>query len=588
MAGKLRGKKLRRRFEAMRKDDDPPPDDRAVCGNGIVEPGETCDGTECPGGQRCTADCACPPEEDPGLCVEASTCEAKRFCGSGREECRCIRSAEGDIRCGAIPSCAVPKCSTSEDCTLFGPGYFCDTPNSGCCSDGHLTRCIAPCQPISDPDNVFSELSGATQRFLLAAHRATRGLEADLDGDGIADIEATLTGDVLHLRRDADGDGRPEYRSESDPEGNVRETLDGDSDGRPEETIIVEAGAPPRRILTRDTDLDGTLDRRETLTYDVAAKTVRVVVGTDPEGDGTFATVADVVAPIAREAGREKCDGGDGFPLAPSTRSRFRAGTYGNISVVCSEDGSGGTCTRERAKRVVKALDCALDTGRRCLEKVNRSLHYRLFRTVARETLFFACGNTCAGKDATTSTWVPVPGLRDGKTNLNPSHLDAMSDDELCALVLHEMLHWVGEGTGDPTAHEQGHDRTYSCGRYCGRCTSRGPSPAAHGLPTGPNADCARCAGTEAEKRRCGTKRQEIDIPCPAYNLCHAGLAGSVACQTCRGLQELFCDDSLPASVEPTFRCCQTCPSGFRNTDKPCFGDGSNMLSCAQKPPDCP
>ena len=53
----------------------------------------------------------------------------------------------------ALSGCpAKPKkgeCKTSADCAHLGAGYFCDTPDSGCCSDHQLQRCIAPC-PTSD------------------------------------------------------------------------------------------------------------------------------------------------------------------------------------------------------------------------------------------------------------------------------------------------------------------------------------------------------------------------------------------------------------------------------------------------------
>lgn len=79
------------------------------------------------------------------LCRVASTCNERHYCSSGTS-CRCLMSAEGVIRCGQIPGCDVPKCTSSADCAHLGEGYFCDTPHSGCCSDGELARCIAPCE----------------------------------------------------------------------------------------------------------------------------------------------------------------------------------------------------------------------------------------------------------------------------------------------------------------------------------------------------------------------------------------------------------------------------------------------------------
>jgi hypothetical protein len=85
-------------------------------------------------------------------CPAASTCEEKVYC-SEENNCRCIMSAEGELRCGTVPSCDIDRCTTSADCAHLGEGYFCDTPNSGCCSDGELQRCLAPCDyAISCPD----------------------------------------------------------------------------------------------------------------------------------------------------------------------------------------------------------------------------------------------------------------------------------------------------------------------------------------------------------------------------------------------------------------------------------------------------
>lgn len=83
-------------------------------------------------------------------CSVASTCANKVFC-SADQVCRCIKSAEGPILCGKVPDCNILHCKTSADCASLGPGYFCDTPNSGCCSDGELQRCIAPCIPPGCP-----------------------------------------------------------------------------------------------------------------------------------------------------------------------------------------------------------------------------------------------------------------------------------------------------------------------------------------------------------------------------------------------------------------------------------------------------
>lgn len=79
----------------------------------------------------------------PGACATPSTCGARRYC-SDDESCLCVETAEGDVRCGAIPTCDAPTCTTSADCTALGAGFFCDAPGSGCCG-GDQQRCLAPC-----------------------------------------------------------------------------------------------------------------------------------------------------------------------------------------------------------------------------------------------------------------------------------------------------------------------------------------------------------------------------------------------------------------------------------------------------------
>ncbi len=83
-------------------------------------------------------------------CPIASTCEQKHYC-SDDSTCRCIKSAEGPIRCGLPPGCESRRCATSADCAVLGEGSFCDTPNSGCCGDSEQSRCIGPCRLPGDP-----------------------------------------------------------------------------------------------------------------------------------------------------------------------------------------------------------------------------------------------------------------------------------------------------------------------------------------------------------------------------------------------------------------------------------------------------
>lgn len=82
-------------------------------------------------------------EGAPSICAIPSFCNDVVSC-SNEEDCRCILSAEGDLRCGKPPACNTQSCTSSADCADLGVGYFCDTEGSGCCGEGQ--RCIPPCQ----------------------------------------------------------------------------------------------------------------------------------------------------------------------------------------------------------------------------------------------------------------------------------------------------------------------------------------------------------------------------------------------------------------------------------------------------------
>jgi len=95
-------------------------------------------------------------------CAERSSCGQRRYC-SADQKCICVESAEGVLRRARIPeTCHMKLCKTSADCADVGPGYFCDTPNSGCCTDPpkELPRCVAPYGAGPAPDT-SSSVKGA-------------------------------------------------------------------------------------------------------------------------------------------------------------------------------------------------------------------------------------------------------------------------------------------------------------------------------------------------------------------------------------------------------------------------------------------
>jgi hypothetical protein len=86
-----------------------------------------------------------------GTCSVASRCPKKEYCSADQKSCACLESTEGDIRCAAIlpSSCSIRRqCQSSADCADLGEGYFCSTPNTGCCE---VSLCIAPCTEAPCP-----------------------------------------------------------------------------------------------------------------------------------------------------------------------------------------------------------------------------------------------------------------------------------------------------------------------------------------------------------------------------------------------------------------------------------------------------
>jgi len=120
------------------------------------------------------------------LCSNPSSCGNRQYCDTAKN-CICIQSAEGLVRCGAVPSsCGVQECKTSADCANLGSGYFCDTPNSGCCdqaSDQHQ-RCIAPCEVAAASGGSTSGGSGGANGASGAGTGGASGGASDVSSRG--------------------------------------------------------------------------------------------------------------------------------------------------------------------------------------------------------------------------------------------------------------------------------------------------------------------------------------------------------------------------------------------------------------------
>ena len=115
-----------------------PSDSPALCGNGVLEPGEICDGncaTSCNDGDPCTADglvgsaescdavCSHTPIEDCGDNCGNSDCEPDESCSTCSEDCGECPSCEDGIQnqgeagtdCGGPCPACTPLCASGDE-----------------------------------------------------------------------------------------------------------------------------------------------------------------------------------------------------------------------------------------------------------------------------------------------------------------------------------------------------------------------------------------------------------------------------------------------------------------------------------------
>ena len=260
------------------------------------------------------------------------------------------------------------------------------------------------------------------------------------------------------------------------------------------------------------------------------------------------------------------------------------------ISIVTDANqpaGSTGNCNAADAAKLQRAADCAMGQGDKCMADTNLAASLRLRAGILRGSLTIGCGSTC--DPATTTVDCPVWkfGKCDSKMSVNAAQLAKMSEGEACAMMLHEMLHWVGvaDAGGGDGGHDDGVDRVYACGRYCAGCVNTNNNTPA-GCGVNRNSDCATCAGTKAEKKQCGTK-QEVAQTSNNYSVCHAGLGCLLGkCEQPIGVNLLACDGKK--LEDGPFLCCQACPADCnKSNDIPCTSTPPPVDSCNFPPPAC-
>ena len=446
-------------------------------------------------------------------CPVPSRCGTRQYCNVD-ETCICIQSAEGAYRCGRLPStCDLRLCQTSADCADLGEGYFCDTPNTGCCSDPpqELARCIAPCvaAPPEPPEPCASD--PMTADSLAAARNALAA--------GATTVKLSPLGCVSYKRTLVSGRITHEEMT---------------FDGTP---AVLWDHTATRSKGRRDLDQDGFFEWRATtqrsswIATDASTVMSEFVPATQAlVGRQTYARTGSVVHTKIEEADAS----GAMQVVAEFDTGLTEASTH--FDEAAAEGpylaAAAVKCTAGQLKKIKAAFKEASRKGLECL------------RRHGRWDLAFSIGLDMAVK-APRYTCTPKPELPDGtfeaasingpavqanwmgtKVQINANSapngfftedngisIEQRPLDARASTLFHEMSHIsLGPGSKDHSGNNREADNVWACEDICFD-TAEDPW-----TPT--KCQCAICLETRTSDTRCDSFRDCEGGPCPAENLC--------------------------------------------------------------------
>jgi hypothetical protein len=500
-------------------------------------------------------------------CPTPSRCGSPEF-SSWDETCLCIRSAEGHILRGKIPStCDVRTCQTSADCADLGEGYFCDTPNSGCCPDGDQPRCIAPCdQPDTCAYDFMTAASVDAARTALAA--------------GATDVKLSPQGCIRYKRTLVGGQITHE---ETTFRGNP--------------ALIWDHSSTESTGL-RDLDLDGFFEWRATTQRSTTTTDSRTEISKfDPTTQAlmrreTYARSGDVVHNIIEEVDASgvlqivaEFDTG----LEIFAQSDEAAPDFASSSV------SSSSCSTTELNLIKAARDRAFDSGTACIfDHGSPDLAFAISAHFARPDLKYECitlPDPGPGQPevvaAINGTEVKADPKKQPVMIINRTAFFKKNANDQAGYLWHEMLHLeFGTSPGHNTNPNYLTDRVYACHWMC--------------FPPGnvrvDKCQCALCVGTESSDQHCAQYEScleclpgqvecgdfccgtnEVCVGTTGNQLCQMRcqpeeLCGGVCCNTnencingqCQSIQKFFCP------------CNQTCYTDLQA----CLGDCQVTLGC--------
>jgi hypothetical protein len=570
------------------------------CAAGTIACGDGC-ALLCPAGQALDDACACactatgrPPCGDSccaedescvhgqcqtsgGVCPVASRCGSRQYCND-EQTCICIQTPDGDNRCGQLPSsCDVQTCETNADCANLGDGYFCDTPNSGCCTDppAEQPRCIAPCGtvPSACPDaRICGSNCCPEGEICCDGACASPTTDGSCPGStGTCDHDAA-TADSLDAALTALANGAVDVAVTPAGCTRYRITRDGQTVTHEElvvngQTAIVWDHTAAQSDGKEDLDLDGFFETRLTVTPAGAAAGWKLVIerfmppSTTPVRREMYTRSGDTIHEVVEE------DDGSGS-LTTTSELDIPLTQWGSPDTVTNARmamipaAQTGSCTAADRQEILRLFRQAAAEGIACAEangansvKIGLEWQY-MSRNLSTDLVI-----TCEPLDGLIAwmDWTNWLGFDTGKAELHidpdkfRNLLDPRNVDDPTygqrRLLFHEFTHLLF-GEHDQQLREMMGDEKYarwdqgeSCARFCfspktflDRC------------------DCARCLNTNV-----------CDPRCQPYKPCTEPTLGGVC--TCH---DTWYDDYTKCTVE--------CPSGLF-----CFGH-----QCKKYTMECP
>jgi hypothetical protein len=454
------------------------------------------------------------------VCSEGSQCNDRKYCGDF-PNCICIEAAEGDIRCGKIPStCNMPLCTTSADCAHLGPGYFCDVPNSGCCTDppASLARCIPPCtgdcpaaqrcgvaccaegdvcandRCVSPDDCDIQSVTLESMRAGLAKLAADTTLtgvtSANLSPQGCIQLRQTKTNGAVTIKSLTIGKKKVSewIRSGKQWLGYRDADLDNFYDWR---STTVD-GATPDEYVTTELEYSPTttqLMRRTTLTSTAAGVHVKV----EERGESaTMIVVEEYDAPLIQ--GVSLADAG----LLPDAETGVDTPAATCEADPCNVDGI--KARMEEGTNL--ALQCLSNFGDRGVAIFEAALN-----TLSRN-MTVQCAAIPGETQAQVGGWNHPQGTL--TVTVDPTKFCALSEGQRAWLLFHEILHAALRYSHNPSVEKlpldqrNQLDRIYGCIALCYTHASD---------PT--RCMCAQCLGTVTCDPLCAAFKSDCGATCP-------------------------------------------------------------------------